>query len=99
MNHYQPMLARTAEESFNDPEWIFEVKWDGVRAIAYIGEEINLKSRNNKELITKFPELRELSKLVSNVVLDGEIVILANGLPDFQTVASRNQASNLKEIH
>lgn len=98
MNHYQPMLARTAEESFNDPEWIFEVKWDGIRAIAYIGEEINLKSRNNKELITKFPELRELSKLVSNVVLDGEIVILANGLPDFQSVASRNQASNLKEI-
>jgi DNA ligase D-like protein (predicted ligase)/DNA ligase D-like protein (predicted 3'-phosphoesterase) len=98
MNNYQPMLARTAEKPFNDSEWIFEVKWDGIRAIAYVGEETNLKSRNNKELISKFPELKELSQLTSNVVLDGEIVILTDGLPDFQSVASRNQTSNPKEI-
>ena len=98
MNTYQPMMARTAEKPFNDPEWLYEVKWDGIRAIAYIDGAVSLRTRNDKELITKFPELNELSELTSNVVLDGEIVILTDGLPDFQAVASRNQASNPRDI-
>ena len=98
MNTYQPMMARTAEKPFNDPDWVFEVKWDGIRAIAYVDDTVSLKTRNDKELITKFPELRELSTLIKDVVLDGEIVILTDGLPDFQAVASRNQASNPQEI-
>jgi DNA ligase D-like protein (predicted ligase)/DNA ligase D-like protein (predicted 3'-phosphoesterase) len=98
MNYYQPMMARTVEKPFNDPEWFFEVKWDGIRAIAYIGEELNIKTRNDKELITKFPELHELKNVTNNVVLDGEIVVLSDGLPDFQVVVSRNQASNPMDI-
>lgn len=98
MNTYQPMMARTAEKPFNDPDWIFEVKWDGIRAIAYVDGETSLKTRNDKELITKFPELRELSELANSVVLDGEIVILTDGLPDFHAVASRNQASDPRDI-
>jgi bifunctional non-homologous end joining protein LigD len=98
MNTYQPMMARTAEKPFNDPDWLYEVKWDGIRVIAYVGESISLRTHNHKELITKFPELNELSELTSNVVLDGEIVILTDGLPDFQAVASRNQASNPRDI-
>lgn len=98
MNKYQPMMARTTEKPFNDPEWLYEVKWDGIRAIAYVDGEISLRTRNDKELITKFPELNELTELASNVVLDGEIVILTDGLPDFQAVASRNQASNSRDI-
>ena len=98
MNTYQPMMARTAEHSFNDPNWFFEIKWDGIRAIAYVNDEISLKTRNDKELITRFPELRELSQLAHNVVLDGEIVILTDGLPDFNTVVKRNQISNKREI-
>lgn len=98
MNTYRPMMARTAEKPFNDPDWVFEVKWDGIRAIAYVGEEVSLKTRNDKELVSKFPEFRELSDLASNVVLDGEIIILTDGLPDFQAVASRNQATNLRDI-
>jgi DNA ligase D-like protein (predicted ligase)/DNA ligase D-like protein (predicted 3'-phosphoesterase) len=92
------MMARRAEKPFNDPDWIFEIKWDGIRAIAYVGEDVLLKTRNNKDLIKKFPELRELSELTHNVVLDGEIVILTNGMPDFRAVASRNQASNTRDI-
>lgn len=98
MNTYQPMMARTTEKPFNDPGWIFEVKWDGIRAIAYVDGEISIKTRNDKELITKFPELRELSELTNNVVLDGEIVVLTDGLPDFHAVASRNQASESRDI-
>jgi len=98
MNTYRPMMARTAEKPFNDPDWLYEVKWDGIRAIAYVGEQISIRTRNNKELITKFPELNELTGLTHNVVLDGEIVILTDRLPDFQAVVSRNQASNPRDI-
>ena len=98
MNIYRPMMARIAEEPFNDPDWVFEVKWDGVRAIAYVAEDVSLRTRNDNEIITKFPELNELSDLASDVVLDGEIVVLTDGLPDFQAVASRNQQQNPRDI-
>lgn len=57
MRFYKPMLARSAEEPFTSHDWIFEVKWDGMRAISYIGEDLSIKSRNHKELINNFPEL------------------------------------------
>jgi DNA ligase D-like protein (predicted ligase)/DNA ligase D-like protein (predicted 3'-phosphoesterase) len=98
MNLYQPMMARTAEKSFNDPDWLFEVKWDGIRAMAYVNEDVSLRTRNDNEIIGKFPEFSELSSLASNVVLDGEIVILTDGLPDFQAVASRNQQQSPRDI-
>ncbi|MFC1803632.1 non-homologous end-joining DNA ligase, partial [Thermoproteota archaeon] len=98
MNTYQPMMARTATQPFSDPDWLFEIKWDGIRAIAYVGQELRLMTRNEKEIITKFPELRELSELADNVVLDGEIVILSEGKPNFKAVATRNQASNPRDI-
>ena len=98
MNIYQPMMARTAEKPFNDSNWLFDIKWDGIRAIAYVGKDLSLKTRNGKEIILKFPELRELTELTSNVVLDGEIVILTEGLPDFQAVASRNQLQKPLDI-
>jgi ATP-dependent DNA ligase len=75
MNTYSPMLARPAERLFDDPAWVFEVKWDGIRAIAYVGEHLSVRSRNDKELIGSFPELGELKELASNVVLDGEIIV------------------------
>jgi len=98
MNTYQPMMARTAEKPFNDSNWLFDIKWDGIRAIAYVGDDLSLKTRNGKEILSKFPELRELTELTYNVVLDGEIVILTEGLPDFQAVASRNQLQKPLDI-
>ncbi len=98
MNTYKPMLARPAEKPFDDPDWIFEVKWDGIRAIAYINDDVSLQSRNGNELIDKFPELRELSSLISNAVLDGEIIVMKDGVPDFRSVLKRNQASNIRDI-
>jgi DNA ligase D-like protein (predicted ligase)/DNA ligase D-like protein (predicted 3'-phosphoesterase) len=97
MNTYKPMMARTIEKPFNDPDWLFEIKWDGIRAIAYVGDTISLKTRNDKELISKFPEFNELSILTKEAVLDGEIIILSDGKPDFNAVAKRNQVSNPRE--
>ena len=99
MSHsYRPMLAKEAERPFSGKDWIFEIKWDGYRAIAYINDGVSLRSRNNKELIDNFPELKELEKLTRNVVLDGEIVVIKNGKADFQALQERGKAVKKSEI-
>ena len=95
---YKPMLARDAEKPFSDKDWVFEIKWDGFRAIAYINEAFSIKSRNQKELKDNFPELEQLTRLSSNLVVDGEIVIMKEGKPDFQTLLERGQAVSTREI-
>ncbi len=74
------------------------MKWDGFRAIAYINGQLSVKSRNQKELLQNFPELTELKRLCSNVVLDGEIIVMQKGKPDFQALLERGQAASPLEI-
>ena len=95
---YTPMLAKEAPNSFSDKDWIFEIKWDGFRALAYVNDKVALRSRNNKELIDNFPELQEMKQLASNVVLDGEIVVIRNGKSDFQALQERGKAVKQEEI-
>ncbi len=98
MRQYKPMLAGTAEATFNSDEWIFEIKWDGIRAISYANKELSIRSRNQKELIDNFPELIELKGLTRDAVLDGEIIVLKEGKPDFQTVIQRMQNTRSSDI-
>jgi bifunctional non-homologous end joining protein LigD len=98
MKKYKPMLAKTAQAPFSQKNWIFEVKWDGIRAISYINEEFSIKTRNQKELKTVFPELQELKDLASNAVVDGEIIVMREGKVDFQTLLKRTQATKSREI-
>ncbi|MDP2899897.1 MAG: non-homologous end-joining DNA ligase [Candidatus Bathyarchaeota archaeon] len=95
---YRPMLAEPADAPFGGAGWLFEVKWDGIRAIAHVGETLSIMTRNDNDVTHKFPELNELSKLTSKVVLDGEIIVMKGGRPDFQAVAKRVQASKLGDI-
>jgi bifunctional non-homologous end joining protein LigD len=74
-----PMLATSVETPFDDPEWLFEIKWDGYRAVSFLQDgKVRLVSRNQNDLTGEFPELHELSKLIKakNAVLDGEVVAL-----------------------
>jgi bifunctional non-homologous end joining protein LigD len=83
----QPMLARVGTGPFDDPDWLFEVKWDGYRAIAEVQKgKVSLYSRNGIVFHTRYPEITEaLSKLKHDMVIDGEIVALdAEGRPRFQ---------------
>ena len=89
--HYKPMLASQADSAFNSKDWIFEIKWDGIRALSYIDAELSVRSRNDKELLQSFPELRELSHLAPKTVLDGEIVIVKGGETDFQALLERSK--------
>ena len=94
-----PMLATlgsSTDGSFDDEgEWAFEMKWDGVRAIAEVHEgEVRLFSRNGVDISVSYPELSELvtavGSAIGDVVLDGEIVALdKRGRPDFSLLQGR----------
>jgi DNA ligase D-like protein (predicted ligase)/DNA ligase D-like protein (predicted 3'-phosphoesterase) len=87
------MLAGTAPAPFSDENWLFEIKWDGVRAIATVGTTVSLRNRNDTELARQFPELAELAMLAPCTVLDGEIVVMSGGKPDMQALLPRLQAA------
>jgi len=86
-NFIKPMLASLHDKPFDDPNWIYEIKWDGYRAIAEINKkDIRLYSRNGISFKDDYPGIyEELHKIKKNVVIDGEIVALdKNGKPHFQ---------------
>lgn len=74
-----PMLATLTEKPFDDPQWLYEVKWDGYRAITFFdGHSTRLVSRNQNDLTEAYPELQSLGDLLKarTAILDGEIVAL-----------------------
>jgi bifunctional non-homologous end joining protein LigD len=87
------MLATLVEEPFDDPQWIYEVKWDGYRAVAYVRDgKAALVSRNQNELTGEFAEIAaELGLLrVESAVIDGEVVALdEEGRPSFSLMQQR----------
>ncbi len=77
--HVRPMLALAAPLPKSDEAWAYEFKWDGVRALVYVeGGRVRAYSRNDKELVSSFPELRDVGDFLGarSAVLDGEIVAL-----------------------
>ena len=84
-----PMLATLVDEPFDDDEWLFEIKWDGYRAICTVDErgDLSLVSRNGLDFLKKFPELAALKNAWTTlpIVVDGEIVSLdKDGRSSFQ---------------
>jgi bifunctional non-homologous end joining protein LigD len=72
-----PMLATLDNQPFDSPDWLFEIKWDGYRAIASLNKgKVELVSRNNISLKKYTPIADALQELKMNAVLDGEIVVL-----------------------
>ncbi|HWW89727.1 MAG TPA: DNA ligase D [Solirubrobacteraceae bacterium] len=100
-----PMLARPGALPSDERQWAFEIKWDGVRAIAYSQPgELRLQSRNLKEITDSYPELARLNRNLSShsAILDGEIVAFdGDGRPSFGAlqprmhVTSRSHAKRL----
>jgi len=75
----RPMLATLIDEPFDDEDWLYEIKWDGYRAVAFLdGKSVRLVSRNQNDLTAAYPELHLIAEHISarNAVLDGEIVAL-----------------------
>ena len=87
-----PMLAKPGDP-FDSPEHLFEVKWDGTRVLAFVESRgYRLVNRHRVDVTDRYPELGFLHDLPAGVVLDGEVVVLRQGKPDFGLLLSRNQA-------
>jgi bifunctional non-homologous end joining protein LigD len=88
-----PMLATAVEEPFDGDDWLFEIKWDGYRAIAFLeGGKVRLVSRNQNDLTPRYPELKDLPQSVKaeTAILDGEVVALDDeGRPSFSLMQQR----------
>jgi bifunctional non-homologous end joining protein LigD len=89
----KPMLATLVDESFSDPDWIFETKWDGFRSVCFVQDgRVRLVSRNQIEMTPQYPELANLAKQfkAKQAIIDGEIVALdEKGMPRFQLLQPR----------
>jgi len=97
-----PTLATLAEKPFSGAEWIFEIKYDGVRVLAERdGDEVRMYGRSGQEITSRYPEVAgALSRLwVEHFVVDGEIVATDEaGGPSFQRLQARMHLSNPHDI-
>jgi bifunctional non-homologous end joining protein LigD len=88
-----PMLATLVDEPFNDADWLYEIKWDGYRAVAFLdGGHVRFVSRNQNDMTAQYSELAALGDHVrgSTAVIDGEIVALDDeGRPSFSLMQQR----------
>lgn len=92
--HIEPMLAKIGDP-FDSLEHVFELKWDGVRAVSYVDAfGVRMHGRRRRDLATRYPELQFLAELPPGTVVDGELVVLReDGKPDFRGILSRENAS------
>ena len=85
------MLIGQEKEAFDDEEWIYELKMDGIRVLAYIEDhQVDLRNKRNLKLSQKFPEMKDLGKYVQkDCVLDGELYYYDHGCIDFSKIQRR----------
>lgn len=86
-----PMRPRLAADAFNSVDWIFELKWDGIRAVAFgeLDGSVRLQDRYGGDLLPLVPELRDI-RLPAGSVLDGEVIVCdTRGRPSYELLAAR----------
>ena len=98
----EPMLCQTAEAAFSSPDWLFELKYDGFRMMAFGGAgQAKLRYRSGLDPTDRYPELTSAVRALPlpDLVLDGEIVMLdPEGRPDFHALGARGQLHRTSEI-
>ena len=93
----RPMLIGAEGEAFDSPDYIYELKLDGERCIAYLDpvSGTELRNKRNLRMLPKVPELIELHKHISiRCILDGELAVIKDGRPDFAEIQRRSLMSN-----
>lgn len=99
-HNYQlkPMLLEEVNELFNDKNFLYEIKFDGIRALIYVSKNsFKILSRNGTNLTNKYPELKKIQKLVGNheIIFDGEIIATEGALPSFSLLQKRNRVKRV----
>jgi bifunctional non-homologous end joining protein LigD len=97
-----PMLARLGPLPETDQDrWAFEIKWDGVRALAFVsGGRLGLANRTGRDITARYPEIRPLAEALGDrdALLDGEVVAFADGRPSFQRLQARMHLSSDAQV-
>lgn len=89
------MLIAEMREPFDSPDYIYEIKWDGIRCVSYLGTETGIRNKRNKLMAPIFPELQNLHEQVKvKCNLDHEMLVLRNGMPEFYEVQKRATMTN-----
>jgi bifunctional non-homologous end joining protein LigD len=90
-----PMKAELRDAPFDDDDWLFEVKWDGIRLVSFIDNgKVSLQTRAGRTVDSEYPQLQAIGQVVKakQAVIDGEIVALdAEGRPSFQLLQNRDK--------
>lgn len=91
-----PMLIGASSGPFDDAEYLYEIKFDGERAIAYLdADSTELRNKRNKRMLPIFPELSNIhEQSKERCILDGEFICLVNGKPNFSQVQRRSLLTN-----
>lgn len=92
----KPMLIEEMQEAFDSPDYIYELKLDGVRCLAYLDETgVDLRNKRNLRVASIYPELQNIHKQVKKkCILDGELVVMNEGMPDFPEMQRRTLMTN-----
>lgn len=96
----KPMLIGEMQEAFDSPDYIYELKLDGERCIAYLDKDgTELRNKRNIKMLVKVPELSEIHEQAKcRCILDGELIVIMNGVPDFFEIQRRSLMSNTFKI-
>lgn len=91
-----PMLISEMQDPFDSEDYIYEIKWDGIRCVSYLDNNYtDMRNKRNKLMIPIFPELEDLYKQVKvKCILDHELLVLKNGVPDFYEIQKRALMTN-----
>uniref|UniRef100_A0A7C3RE14 DNA ligase n=1 Tax=Archaeoglobus fulgidus TaxID=2234 RepID=A0A7C3RE14_ARCFL len=96
----KPMLA-VKSKPFSSDDYIYEVKWDGTRCLAFADTErrrLRLQNRRLLDITYRYPELKVLDAVDRNAILDGEIVVMKDGKPSFPLLQKREHVDNRVKI-
>jgi DNA ligase D-like protein (predicted ligase) len=95
-----PMLAYSSPP-FDSARHLFEIKWDGTRCVLFVREQgVRLQNRRLQDITARYPDLAHLYRLIKgrNAIFDGELVVLAQGRPDFRKLQQREQVADPMKI-
>ena len=98
----KPMLIGIEGQPFDSTDYIYELKWDGERCIAFLDPDgtIDLRNKRNIKMLQKVPELKNIYKQAkARCILDGELMVLKNGKPDFFEIQRRSLTTNQFKIN
>lgn len=105
MERIKPMLADKCDP-FDSDKYLFEIKWDGCRGLLYYKDgKITFINRSGRDITDRYPEFQDLGKQLNfgtlkkkEVILDGEIIVMRDGLPSFHDLQLRDHLQNPSKI-